>query len=107
MIGVISRMDLIVGMRLHTLIFSLGAAVPSIGIVYDPKICSFLDYVGIDRMIKADNVDSSLLLRQINEVFDNSEQLKTNLIEQRDRLSVLAKSNAAEAVRVLNGDTDQ
>ena len=47
-IGVLSRLKVAVSMRLHGLIFSTGQAVPSVGIVYDQKVSSFLDYIGQD-----------------------------------------------------------
>ena len=45
-IGILSRLKVAVSMRLHGLIFSTGQAVPSVGIVYDQKVSSFLDYIG-------------------------------------------------------------
>ena len=45
-IGLLSRLEIAVSMRLHGLIFSAGQAVPSVGIVYDQKVSSFLDYIG-------------------------------------------------------------
>ena len=47
-IGILSRLTVAVSMRLHGLIFSSGQGVPSVGIVYDQKVSSFLDYVGQD-----------------------------------------------------------
>jgi len=47
-IGILSRLKVAVSMRLHGLIFSAGQAVPSVGIVYDQKVSSFLDYIGQD-----------------------------------------------------------
>ncbi len=45
-IGFLSRMHLVVSMRLHGLIFAAGQGVPLVGVVYDPKVSSFLSYVG-------------------------------------------------------------
>ena len=47
-IGILSRLTAAVSMRLHGLIFSSGQGVPSVGIVYDQKVSSFLDYIGQD-----------------------------------------------------------
>jgi polysaccharide pyruvyl transferase WcaK-like protein len=41
-------MKVVVSMRLHALVFSAGQAVPLVGVVYDPKISSFLSYIGQD-----------------------------------------------------------
>jgi polysaccharide pyruvyl transferase CsaB len=50
--GLIARCDLVVGMRLHSLIFAAGAGVPCVPIVYDPKVSSFASEAGMDTMVK-------------------------------------------------------
>ncbi len=47
-IGLFSRMDAVLSMRLHALVFSAGHGVPLVGAVYDPKVSSFLDALGQD-----------------------------------------------------------
>lgn len=47
-IGILSRMKVVVSMRLHGLIFSASQGVPLVGIVYDQKVSSFLSYIGQD-----------------------------------------------------------
>jgi polysaccharide pyruvyl transferase CsaB len=47
-IGLFSRMQVVVSMRLHALVFAAGQGVPLVGVVYDQKISSFLSYIGQD-----------------------------------------------------------
>ncbi len=47
-IGLFKRMQVVVSMRLHALIFAAGQGVPLVGVVYDQKISSFLSYIGQD-----------------------------------------------------------
>ena len=46
MLGLTSRMQAVISMRLHGLIFAAGQGVPLVGITYDPKVSGFLSYMG-------------------------------------------------------------
>lgn len=46
--GLLARCELVVGMRLHALIFAVGAGVPCMPVVYDPKVSAFADDVGLE-----------------------------------------------------------
>ncbi len=45
-IGILSRMKTVVGIRLHSLMFSAGQGVPVVGMSYDIKVDGFLKYIG-------------------------------------------------------------
>ncbi|MBR6521860.1 MAG: polysaccharide pyruvyl transferase CsaB [Oscillospiraceae bacterium] len=60
-IGLMSRMSAVVSMRLHGLIFAAGHGVPLVGIVYDPKVSSFLDYLGFEHYVDLSEVSADKL----------------------------------------------
>ena len=65
-IGILSRMKAAVSMRLHGLIFSAGQGVPLVGVVYDQKVSSFLDYIGQDLYLDLADVTAGRLRRLID-----------------------------------------
>lgn len=60
-ISVLSHMQMVVSMRLHGLIFSSLSGIPMVGVAYDPKIGSFLRYLGYGSCIElSDLTDENL-----------------------------------------------
>jgi polysaccharide pyruvyl transferase CsaB len=49
MIATMGQVDLCVGMRLHSLIFSLKCHIPFVGICYQPKVSSFMADMGMSH----------------------------------------------------------
>lgn len=47
LIGLVGNMHLVIGMRLHALILATLLKIPAVGLVYDPKVGSFLEQVGL------------------------------------------------------------
>ncbi|MCL5676508.1 MAG: polysaccharide pyruvyl transferase CsaB, partial [Firmicutes bacterium] len=47
LMGLVSAMDLMVGVRFHALVFAALAGVPLVGLSYDPKIDNFLGSLGL------------------------------------------------------------
>lgn len=45
-LALVVRMQAVVSMRLHALVFAAGQGIPLAGVVYDPKISGFLEYMG-------------------------------------------------------------
>ena len=60
-VALIRRMSLVIAMRLHTLIFAAGQGVPIVGVVYDPKVSGFLDYLGQDLYLPLEEASAASL----------------------------------------------
>jgi polysaccharide pyruvyl transferase CsaB len=60
-IGVLARMQGVVSMRLHALIFAAGQGVPLAGVVYDPKVSAFLRYIGQELFVDLDGLTEEAL----------------------------------------------
>ncbi len=65
-IGLLSRMQVVLSMRLHALVFAAGQGVPLVGVVYDQKISSFLSYIGQDLFTDLEQVTLPVLCAHID-----------------------------------------
>ncbi len=65
-IGLFARMQVVVSMRLHALVFAASQGVPLVGVVYDQKISSFLDYIGQDLYTDLSTLTLEALTAQID-----------------------------------------
>ena len=95
-IGVLSRMKAVISMRLHALIFASGLGIPLVGIVYDPKVSGFLDYLSQTRYMDLSSLEQQILIDMVEDA----------LLEKRDSYSVdrlrdLAAQNETAAAELL------
>ena len=101
LMGIIKNCRLILGMRLHSLIYATAVSVPVIGLVYDPKISGFLNYVNQSRTTKVYNVDENLINEYIDEIISTEDKIKQELKESTEKLKKLALKNAELTVELL------
>lgn len=79
LVSILSYMQVVVAMRLHGLIFSSISGIPLIGISYDPKLNSFIDYLGYGDCINLDDVTTENLIAAADHAvtqIDKKEELK-------------------------------
>lgn len=99
--SLISKMYVILGMRLHALVFSAVAAVPMVGLVYDPKIQGFLDCInqpsaGDVRLLEFDNLE-----KLAGQVWQNRDDISKQLESGIPALKEKARENAKVAVELI------
>ena len=97
-IALVRRMSLVVSMRLHTLIFAAGQTVPMVGVVYDPKVSGFLDYLGHKRYLPLEEVSSSKLDALMVSALSEKELGNENI----SRLRSLCRNNETLAAKLLS-----
>lgn len=103
LLGLIGRCSAACGMRLHMLIFAGVMAKPMAGVVYDPKIKGFMDYMGQKYYVPADEFDENKFNEILNIITDNKDKLSTVLAARREELRIKAAENAKIAAMLING----
>ncbi len=66
-IGILARMETVVGIRLHALMFSAGQGVPVVGLSYDIKVDGFLKYIGSRTCLPLGSVKARDICHLIDE----------------------------------------
>jgi polysaccharide pyruvyl transferase CsaB len=85
MLAQVSACDLLIGMRLHALIYAASQSVPMIGITYDPKIDQFLHRLQMKPAATTAHFDIEQVAAEAIHLLNNKEawiEQKSNLIQQ-------------------------
>ena len=102
-IGLFSRMQVVVSMRLHALIFAAGQHVPVVGVVYDQKVSSFLSYIGQDLYCGLHEVTLDTLSAHLDSACQRIGDTQF-LHESLERLLSIEAQNKQTAKQLLGGD---
>lgn len=94
---------LVIGMRLHSLIFAAVSRVPMVGIIYDPKVRGFLQQVDQPAAGEAETLEFNDLRRAVDDAFHRHSELTRSLDERLPPLRELALRNAELAAALLHG----
>ncbi len=97
-VGFISRMRAVVSIRLHGLIFAASQGVPVAGVVYDPKVSAFLDYIGESNYVQLSELDEAGLCAMIDRALDSD---RAELAANVQRLRDIESRNVRAAKRLL------
>lgn len=93
LMSVLGQAKLSVAMRLHTLIFSARMGVPLLGLVYDPKVASYLKELGQPSGGDVETFTSTAALPEVAAIFNHYQQVRDDLHEHSLRLEGLAQEN--------------
>ncbi|MBQ2271813.1 MAG: polysaccharide pyruvyl transferase CsaB [Firmicutes bacterium] len=101
LIGMLGSMELVVGMRLHSLIFATAGGTPVVGISYDVKVDSFIKDIGSKYCIPMDELTADGLIRYIDAVMAQPERRAE---EAQKRLQAMEHINRDAAKRLLQAE---
>lgn len=80
-LSVISLFNVLVGVRLHSLIFAAVEGVPPIGISYDPKIDYFMETLGLATLCRVNDLEALSLKNEIDRILKDETLHKEKLHE--------------------------
>ena len=101
-LGLMSRMQSVLSMRLHGLIFAAGQGIPLVGVVYDPKVSAFLSYMGQELYEDLQEVSAESLQGKLEQALALRAD-RAALESAVSRLRAIEQNNAATAQKLLHG----
>ena len=99
-IGALSRMEAVVSMRLHALIFAAGQGIPLAGVVYDPKVSAFLRYIGQEVFTSLNALTAENLKSMVDRAAAQAARPETQAAAVA-RLQEMERGNVSTARRLL------
>lgn len=88
--GLIGRCRLVVGMRLHSLIFAASEGVPFVPVIYDPKVESFAASASQTTGVKIGSFSASELESAVIGTWEKREDLRDGLLPRVSEMKDLA-----------------
>jgi polysaccharide pyruvyl transferase CsaB len=101
-IGALSRMQAVVSMRLHALIFAAGQGIPLAGVVYDPKVSAFLRYIGQEQFVDLAELTGQNLCAMMDQCVAQAAHPEAQAAAVRN-LQAMEQKNVEVARRLLKG----
>lgn len=92
-LNIIKGSSLLIGVRLHSLIFAFISLVPFVGISYDPKVEGFLKSVGESSAGDINSFTAENILKKVNSILQQKEEYINNMSKRLDELKERAKKN--------------
>lgn len=78
-LSIMGNFDLLIGIRLHSLIFGAVMNTPLIGISYDPKIEGFMESLNESVFCHIDDLEEKSLFEEIKEKINNNDEYRLKL----------------------------
>ena len=99
---ILRQARVVVGMRLHSLIFATAAGVPSLALSYDPKLDALMEYLGMEEyVLPAFETDAGELKKALAGLLSRREEVTAALRQRTGELSRLAEADLDEALKLM------
>lgn len=101
LMAVLGQAKLCLAMRLHTLIFAARMAVPAMGLVYDPKVDSYLQELELPSAGHVDSFDGDEAIRRADGLLADYGNVLARLRRKSAALTQAAKENERLLLEML------
>lgn len=101
MFSVLSEAELIIGMRLHSLIYATTLEIPAMALVYDPKISAFMESLNQPDQIDVEAFTFDKAKDTLTNIINNREERRVELHKTNAILRKTAEENAIYAIKLL------
>lgn len=101
MLREVSRCNLLIGMRLHSLIYAASQNVPMLGVSYDPKIDHFMGRLGSVPVGTTQDLDPRIMAAEGERLLQDSEAWRRTHASQIAGLKQEARTPARRIVELL------
>lgn len=88
-LSIIGNTSLVIGMRLHSLIYAANMNVPMVGLAYEQKVGFFMDSINQPYVDWNENFSMEKLMTNLNAVWENSDEIRKNLGQIKPKLEKL------------------
>ena len=103
MLSIIGNMDVLVGVRLHSMIYAAIMGVPIIGVSYDPKCTAFLDSVGRDSLSTRETFSAEAFKAEFARVLETGKEQTATVAENMRRLQKELDTNEEMIRDIMEG----
>ena len=103
LMSLVGRLDLMVGMRLHSLIYAANMGVPMAGLIYEPKVASFLEAARQPAIGSIGDGNANTWVEKLDAAWAQRIQLAERLEIRKEALRAAATRNTDVALALIDG----
>src|SRR5690606_10844621 len=99
----IAAADLVVGMRLHSLILAQVCGVPAVGLSYDPKVAAHCSTASEPPAVALEEMTPDTVFGALRHTWDSRSEVRQRLARERPVKAAAAAAGIEVLVRLTDG----